>query len=82
MAEQETESRLSESDEEQNQWPSSFQCLLLEEHELFKPALGMTENQHLGTEGTLSLHRTFPAPADDFFLSSDKWIKYEHELVF
>lgn len=60
MAEQETESRLSASDEEHNQWSSSLHFLLLEEHnELPKPALGTTKNQHLGTEGNLNLHLTF-----------------------
>lgn len=54
MAEQEAESRLCASDEEYNQWPSCLCCLLLEEqNELSKPSLGMTKNQHPGTQRTL-----------------------------
>lgn len=83
MAEQEAESRLCASDEEYNQWPSCLCCLLLEEqNELSKPDLGMTKNQHLGTEDSLSLHLIFPASAHDFFsLSFDKWTDHEYELV-
>lgn len=43
----------------------------------------MMKNQHLGTEGNLSLNLAFPASADDFFFLFffDKWTEHEYELV-